>query len=278
MGEATRSDRIVSVSRRTDIPAFFGNEFLRSLQEGVIGVANPFRPSQVRRVSLAPGDVAGFVFWTRNPRPFLPILDEIDARHIPYYFLVTHTGYPPFLEPRGVELRDFTADLETLCRRIGPERIIWRYDPIVFLDSLGPEFHRDQFRALAKALHLCTRRVIVSFLDLYGRAWRRLEKSGLKVFPARERPVWAAEVLADFAATAAAFDLELQLCCEPLGEEIGSVKAGKCIDEELLNRLFGLNIAYRKDPHQRPHCRCQQSVDIGRYRTCPAGCLYCYAY
>ena len=52
---------------------------------------------------------------------------------------------------------------------------------------------------------------------------------------------------------------------------------GKCIDEGLLNELFNLNLAYRKDPAQRKLCLCQQSVDIGSYGACGHGCLYCYA-
>jgi hypothetical protein len=34
--------RIVSVSRRTDIPAFYGDWFMRRLREGFAGVVSPY--------------------------------------------------------------------------------------------------------------------------------------------------------------------------------------------------------------------------------------------
>lgn len=55
------------------------------------------------------------------------------------------------------------------------------------------------------------------------------------------------------------------------------IPAGKCIDNDLLQREFGLSIPYLKDPGQRKACRCQVSKDIGVYNTCLFGCQYCYA-
>ncbi len=56
-----------------------------------------------------------------------------------------------------------------------------------------------------------------------------------------------------------------------------AIAAGKCIDNDLLQREFGLSIPYLKDPGQRKACRCQVSKDIGVYNTCLFGCQYCYA-
>jgi len=56
-----------------------------------------------------------------------------------------------------------------------------------------------------------------------------------------------------------------------------AIATGKCIDNDLLQREFGLSIPYLKDPGQRKACRCQVSKDIGVYNTCLFGCQYCYA-
>ncbi len=88
-------------------------------------------------------------------------------------------------------------------------------------------------------------------------------------------PARQLELLARFAAAAARIGIEIQSCAE--AAHAAEVKPGKCVDEELLNELFGLRLSYRKDPGQRKLCLCQQSVDIGSYGTCRHGCLYCYA-
>ena len=69
---------IISASRRTDIPAFYGDWLLNRLHAGYCLVANPYNPTQVSRISLAKDDVDAIVFWTKNPAPFLAHLKEID--------------------------------------------------------------------------------------------------------------------------------------------------------------------------------------------------------
>ena len=85
---------IISASRRTDIPAFYAEWMVRRLKEGYCTVANPFNRNQVTRISLKPEDVDAIVFWTRNPRPLMPYLDELDSRGYRYYFQFTILGYP----------------------------------------------------------------------------------------------------------------------------------------------------------------------------------------
>lgn len=53
---------IVSVSRRTDIPAWYADWFFARLRAGYADVCNPYRPQQVSRVMLTPEAVDGFVF------------------------------------------------------------------------------------------------------------------------------------------------------------------------------------------------------------------------
>jgi hypothetical protein len=266
---------IVSASRRGDIPAFNSPWFMDCLRRGEAVVANPFRPKQTRVVDLRRDAVAALVFWSRDVRPLLPHLDEIDGRGYPYYFLITFTAYPRALEPATPGLEEARSFLEALAARIGRERIIWRYDPVLFSAATSLDFHRENFLKLARMLAPFAFRVIVSFFDPYRQALQRLKKIGIDGENAVGSADQRARLLAHFAAAAGEFNLEIQSCAE--AALAAGVKLGKCIDEALLNELFGLDLAYRKDPSQRKLCLCQESVDIGSYGTCRHGCLYCYA-
>ena len=92
---------IISASRRTDIPAFYPKWMAHRLKEGYCTVANPFNRNQVTFISLKPEDVDAIVFWTRNPRPLMPYLDELDSRGYRYYFQFTILGYPREIDPRS---------------------------------------------------------------------------------------------------------------------------------------------------------------------------------
>lgn len=266
---------IVSASRRCDIPAFRGEWFMAALRAGEVEAANPFRPGPAWRVSLRRGDVDAFVFWSRDARPFLRFLPEIEGGGFPYVFLLTATAYPRVLEPSVPEAGEAVACFRELAARIGRRRIAWRYDPVLFTPDLDLRYHNENFARLAGRLAPFASRAIVSFFDPYPKALRRLRQAGFAAAAAAGTPEQQAEVLAGFAAAASRVGLELQTCAEDL--EAGGVRRGKCIDEEWLNGLFGLKLAFRKDPAQRKLCRCQRSVDIGSYGACRHGCLYCYA-
>ncbi len=248
---------------------------MAALRAGELEVRNPFRPGEARRVSLRRRDVDAIVFWSRNARPFLRHLDEIDRGGYPYCFLVTVTGYPRILEPGVPDAGGAAAFVRELAARIGRRRVIWRYDPVIFLPGMGVRFHAANFARLAALLAPRVSRVIVSFFDPYASALRRLRKAGIDASGAGGTPEQQAGLLERFVASAAAEGLEIQGCAEPALR--AAVPAGKCIDDRLLNEVFGLNLSYRKDAGQRKDCLCQQSVDIGAYGECGHGCLYCYA-
>lgn len=276
---------IVSVSRRSDIPAFHGAWFMEHLRRGEVTVRNPFRPAQAKTVSLKKQDVEAFVFWSRDPRPFLEYLPEIERLGYPYYFLITATGYPRELEPCTPRIEDAVGFFEELARRIGRRRVIWRYDPVIFTEHTPFDFHVSNFSGLAARLAPFAFRVIVSFFDPYPKVLRRLRKAGIVADTATGTPEQQADLLERFAAIAAVSGLEIQSCAEaalggharPLVGLAAGVAPGKCVDEKLLNELFNLCLPYRKDPSQRKLCLCQRSVDIGSYGSCDHGCLYCYS-
>jgi hypothetical protein len=266
---------IVSVSRRCDIPAFGSDGFMEWLRRGSAEVRNPFRPDRPKRVSLKKQDVDALVFWSRDPRPLLAHLPEIESGGYPYYFLLTVTGYPRLLEPSTPRSEEAAGFFEELSGRIGRRRVMWRYDPVIFTAHSDFDFHVRNFFGLADLLAPFTSRVIVSFFDPYPKLGTRLKKAGIDMQVASGSPARQAELLAHFAAAASRAGIEIQSCAE--AALAAGVCHGKCVDEKLLHELFGLDIPYRKDPGQRKLCLCQQSVDIGSYGTCRHGCLYCYA-
>lgn len=269
---------IVSASRRTDIPAFYHQWFMNRIRAGFCLVPNPFNPTQVARVSLTPEDVAVIVFWTRNPTPLLPYLDELDRRGYRYYFQFTLTGYPRLLEPGLPAPEALVEAFRRLAERVGAEKVIWRYDPLLFSNITDVAFHRQNFVRLADALAGYTRRVVLSLFDPYTSVMRRLRKvPQLELSEASAIEEELPDLLRFLAQMAASHGLEARSCAEARDWTPYGILPGKCVDDELIARLFGVEVTHTKDAGQRPTCRCVQSKDIGVYHTCRHGCLYCYA-
>jgi hypothetical protein len=274
---------IISASRRTDIPAFFSDWFINRVQAGWVSVVNPFNAKQVRRVSLEPSQVDALVFWTKNPARFVPHLDELEAKGYAYYFLYTLNNYPGFLEPDLPPLDRRLQSFKALSRRLGPDRVIWRYDPIVISSATPPEYHEQNFAVLAKELRGHTMRVVISFMQTYAKLRGRLIQAemeqGVKFIDYKdgqhEEDLW--RLSAKLAKIAQSHGLEIRACAEERDLSGAGVEPSACIDAGLINQLFGLGLPLGRDPHQRGACGCAPSVDIGAYNTCSHACLYCYA-
>ena len=263
---------IVSASRRTDIPAFFGEWFIRRVRAGWCSVPNPYNPKQVSTVSLTRADVDCFVFWTRYPATLVGHLPEVDDQGYPYYFLYTLVDYPAALEPGAPGLSRRIDMFRRVSDRIGAERVTWRYDPILITEATPASYHADRFGWIAEKLQGCTARVIVSFYDAYSRVENRMRRS----LEDRFLPIEPSdELLPTLANIAGDRGMKITSCAET---DTGcTVAPGSCIDGGLIRQVFGVDVTGRKDPAQRKACNCVQSRDIGMYETCQFGCLYCYA-
>jgi hypothetical protein len=271
---------IISASRRTDIPAFYAEWFMNRIRAGFCTVPNPFNQRQVAQVSLRPEDVDVIVFWTRNPRPLLPHLAELDERGYRYYFQYTLMDNPPPIEAHSPPAQAALQAFAELAQRVGPPRVIWRYDPIVFTSLSPPEFHAETYARLAQALRGCTARSVISLFDPYPKARQRLEamaQQGAALLPFDPAEPWFGPFIAGLAQAAGENGMEIVSCAEQLDQRPYGVRPGKCVDDEYIRRVFGLDVTHKKDPGQRKACGCVTSKDIGAYDTCLFGCAYCYA-
>ena len=266
---------IISASYRTDIPAFYASWFLARLEAGYCRVVNPYGGGS-HEVSLAPGEVDGFVFWTRNMRPLIPALDRV-RRVAPFTVQFTLTGYPRALESSVIAVEEAVAQLRELRRRFGPHVAVWRYDPVVFAAGLDADAHAAGFAKLASALAGVVDEVVLSVVHPYRKTRRNLDRAARRHgFLWHDPPLEEKRaLLARLAEIAADHGIAPSLCSQPellvpgLGE-------ARCVDAERLSDVAQRPIGARESGN-RPGCRCALSRDIGAYDSCPHGCVYCYA-
>jgi hypothetical protein len=262
---------IISCSRRTDIPAFYGDWFFNRLREGYVLVRNPMNPRQIRNVSLAPPDVDCIVFWTKDPAPMLDQLQFL--KKYSYYFQFTLTPYGKDIEPHLPPKGEITDTFIRLSDRIGKKRIIWRYDPILWSASINIDYHIECFHDLARQLSGHTEKCMISFLDMYRHIQGRMADHSVRPPDESEMRTLAEQLMR----IAGSYNISMATCAEKINLADLNIEHGRCIDDRLVAELTGTNLNITKDKYQRDLCGCVASVDIGEYNTCRHGCRYCYA-
>lgn len=268
--------RIISVSRRTDIPAFYGDWFMNRLYVGFAGVVHPFG-GQRYIVPLKPEDVVCFVFWSKNFTPFLDNLKKMETMAYKFYFNYTVTGLPSVFES-NIEKQAAIESLKQLSKTYSPKHINWRFDPIIISSICDRDFYMRAFEKLASEFAGYVERCYFSFVVRYGKVIRNFaefEKShNLKIFDCSTNfKIDLANELADIAEN---YGIRMFSCCGDylVGDKI---KKAHCIDGRIIEELFFPDgLSYKTKP-TREECGCTESTDIGTYDTCPHGCVYCYA-
>lgn len=262
---------IISASRRTDIPAFYSEWFFKRMEEGYVLVRNPFNFRQVSKVFLNKETVDGIIFWTKNPEKMIPKLHLIED--YAYYFLFTLNPYDKRIERNVPEKSHIIEIFKKLSSKIGKERVIWRYDPIILTPEFDIEYHVKSFKEIMSELYGYTSKCIISFVTLYPKVYKTLEKIGAYEINKEQK----LEIAYRFYEIAKEHSIKLETCAEELDLSPYGIEHARCIDKTLIEELSGKKFNIGKDKNQRKFCGCDESIDIGAYDTCLHGCIYCYA-
>ena len=263
---------ILSASRRTDIPNYYSEWFLNRIGDGYLYVTNPMNPHQVSKINLSPDVVDCIVFWTKNPKPMLARLDELGA--YAFYFQFTLTGYGTDIECNVPHKKnDVIPTFQNLSHKIGAQRVIWRYDPILFTDKYTPEYHLKAFAEIAQKLRGCTTKCVISFVDFYAKNKKSMEAFHTYFLTESELIAFAMKI----AQIARDNDMTVASCAEKMDLSSCGIEHNCCIDKALIEQIIGCKIEAEKDKNQRKECGCIESIDVGTYNTCKNGCQYCYA-
>jgi len=289
---------IISASRATDIPAFYSEWFAGRLAAGTLAWTNPRNSRQHQIVSFAKTRV--IVFWSKNPAPLERYLDQLDKRGLNYYFTFTVNDY----EREGLELsvpplHERLATFRRLSERLGSERVVWRFDPIIVGGSLTPERILEKIGRIGERLQRHTRKLVISFADIarYRNVRENLKRSG-SGRSEEPGPEAVQRIARGIQALNKNWGLTVASCAEAVELSAFAIDHNRCIDDDLMARVFphdaelmaflGRGVAplsvsgahdapSLKDRNQRKACGCIVSKDIGRYNTCPHHCAYCYA-
>ena len=239
---------IISASRSTDIPAFYADWFIKRLKLGYCAWYNPFN-QQKMYISFKNCKVV--VFWTKNPKPLMPYLYELDKRGIHYYFQYTVNDY----EAEGFEpnVRPLTERIETfkqLSEAIGKERVIWRFDPLVVTPQLSTRDLLKKIWNVGNQLKGYTEKLVFSFIDING--YRKVQNNLVKETPFFDKETvgnWEFNVeqmneIADGLVkcrerwASEGWNLSLATCGEQIDLEKYYIEHNRCIDSELMKRLW----------------------------------------
>ena len=232
---------IISASRRTDIPSYYADWFYNRIKEGYVCVRNPMNVHQISRISLSPDVIDGIVFWTKNTRPMMNRLDLL--RDYMYYFQFTINPYDTVLEQQVPGKKHVIETFKRLSDLISPDRVIWRYDPIILTDTISVDYHIKYFEELAKRLHTYTKTCIISFLDLY----KKTEKNLRGTYSREPNVDEMMNIAAHISMIASHYGIKIQSCAEKIELESVGITHGHCIDSVLIEDLLGVKLVVSKD-------------------------------
>jgi DNA repair photolyase len=289
---------IISASRATDIPAFFSEWFINRLKEGYLIWTNPFNRKQRQYISLK--DTRVVVFWSKNPYKLIPLLPELDNRNINYYFQFTLNDYEnEKLEPNVINFKKRIDIFKSLSDKIGKDKIIWRFDPLILTDNISIESLLRKIEKIGNKIHNYTSKLVFSFADISQ--YRKVQRNLSSVINYFEFETFHIEAISkELQELNKHWKLDLATCAEIVDLEKYGIKHNRCIDDELMIKLFKEDnvlmnfLGYKdkdeqglfnilpskknlKDKGQRKSCGCIVSKDIGHYDTCSHLCVYCYA-
>lgn len=227
---------IISASRRTDIPAFYSEWFLNRIKERYVLVPNPYNPNMISRVNLDPAVIDCVVFWTKNPAPMIDKLDRL--QDYKYYFQFTLNPYGTELESKLPPLQKRIDTFKRLSDKIGREKVVWRYDPILTNEQYTVAFHQDKFVEMAFALHDYTEKCMLGFIDHYPHVRASLREFHIK--PLIKEDIDS--MVISFKKVADECSMELDTCTTKVDLSHLGISGGVCVDNRLIERIIGYPI------------------------------------
>lgn len=171
---------IVSASRSTDIPTFYGDWFVERWKAGYVKWKNPFNGIPLY-VSFK--ETRAVVFWTKNPKPMFRHLDFLDEQVKNYYFQFTLNDYDiEGYEGKVPRVESRINTFKELSNRIGKDRVVWRFDPLMLTKGIDVNELLRRLENIGDQLYTYTSKLVFSFADIsiYNKVESNLKKENIE--------------------------------------------------------------------------------------------------
>lgn len=264
---------VVSASRRTELVGLKPEWLVHALQRF---------PVHFKK------EVHSVVLWTKDPKNVYEneaLKTELAKYNLLIHCTVTGLGGTR-IEPTVPDPDKLINELPGLLDFLGnPQRLRWRFDPIVTLEKAdGNLWSSDSYFAdlAQKMASLGIDNCYFSFCQIYQRKFtnRKLNQAGINfITPSLQEQK---EIIEKMKEIAKPLKITLYSCTQPQLTGIPGIIPASYIDAALLTDLHPqkLPALSRLDSTMtrlRPGCFCTESIDIGAYISCGHGCVYCYA-
>lgn len=290
-----QSPILISASRSTDIPAFYAKWFINRL---TIGYAVWYNPFNQKPMYVSFKNCKAIVFWTKNPKPLIPYMSELDIRGINYYFQYTLNDYEKEeFEPNIPELPARIETFKNLSNLIGKEKVIWRFDPLILTNKVTPRELLTRIWYIGNELKGYTDKLVFSFVDV--KAYRKVQNNLIKetksftkenldiAEPSQEQITEIIEGLVKIreAWKKDGWNISMATCTEEVDLNKYCIEHNCCIDGELMKRIFSKDkdlvyyLTYGKLPENnlfgdadiKTHLKPVNLKDKGQRKIC--GCI-----
>ena len=261
---------IVNVGGRTDIVNYYSEWLMNRIKEGYAYSRNPLFTNNVSKISLKPEDVDCLMFCSKNYKPMLKYMKEINEK----YRIICHytiTAYGKDVEPNVPSIDESINILIELSKIVGKEKILWRYDPILLTKKYTIERHLETFEYMANQISPYVQRCIFSFVEMYKKLEYNMPE--IILLTSDEKIKIAKEI----GKIAKKYNLYVQTCGTDENYEKYGIHISGCTTTEILEQANHVKYKNIKAKGMRKGCHCIPSRDIGAYDTCLNGCKYCYA-
>lgn len=228
---------VLSASRATDIPAFYTEWFFNRLEEGYCKWRNPFNGVE-NYVSFE--QMRFVVFWSKNPAPLIPHIERLKKKGINCYVQYTLNDYEADgLEPGVPTIEKRVEIFRQLAEALGPQGVVWRFDPMILTDNIGISELLHKVRFLAEKLHGYTDTLVFSFTDIagYRKVGRNLNAHGIRY------EEWTDSKMREFASRLSklnkecGWNLKLYTCAERIDLSEYGIEHSRCVDDERIARI-----------------------------------------
>lgn len=261
---------ILNISGRTDIIHYYSDWLFHRFEEGYVYSRNSLFPNSVRRYELTPDKVDCLIFGSKNYAPVLDRIHEITDRFNTYFYY-TITAYGKDVEPGVPNIETSINTLKQLAEIVGPQRIAWRYDPILLTEKHTITEHFKTFEYIASRLTRYVDRCIFSFVEMYKKHETNFPE--LIAISSEDMDVIAQGI----GKIAEKYNINLQTCGPEENYARYGIETSGCVTLDILGKANQIQFRELKHKGFRKGCHCIESRDMGALNSCPSGCKYCYA-